>query len=68
MDEKKKPRFPLALPADLDKAVREYAKGTDRRAPVGINALLVFLIRKGLEAARKEDSAGNRTPTHHATA
>lgn len=65
-EDKKKPRFPLALPDDLDKAIREYAKGDARRAPNSLNNTIVFLLRKGLEAALKEKSPGNRAPAQTA--
>lgn len=62
-EDKKKPRFPLALPDDLDKDIREYAKGDARRAPNSLNNTIVFVLRAGLKALKEaEKNAGNRTP------
>jgi hypothetical protein len=55
-------RFALAMPPDVDKAVREYAKGDTRRPAASVNETIVFLIRKGLEAAKKESTPGQPEP------
>jgi hypothetical protein len=55
-------RFALAMPEDVDRAVREYAKGTAERPPHSINDAIVFLIRKGLEAVKKESTPGQPEP------
>jgi hypothetical protein len=57
MDEPKKgagKRFPLALPPDLDREVREWAQGDARRAPSNLNSTIVHLVRVGLKAMREQ--------------
>jgi hypothetical protein len=45
-------RFPLRLPVDLDKEVREWAQGDGTRPPYSINDALIHLIREGLRVVK----------------
>jgi hypothetical protein len=67
MDSTQKPgRFPLRLPDDLDKEIRQLAQGNENRPAAGINDTIVFLIRKGLAAVKESKESGNKKPTRAA--
>lgn len=68
MDKKKRAgaaRFALALPPDVNDAIRELAAGASTRPPSSLNDAIVFVLRLGLKAIKDAESKpGNRAPTH----
>lgn len=66
MDKKKRAsatRFALALPPDVNEAIRTLAQGTATRPPSSLNDAIVFVLRLGLKTLKDAESKpGNRTP------
>lgn len=54
-------RFPLRLPGDLDAEIRKMAQGDGRRPPAGINDTILFLLREGLKAVKKDNPSGPKS-------
>lgn len=68
MDKKKRAgatRFALALPPDVNEAIRALAAGTATRPPSSLNDAIVFVLRLGLKALA-EQKPGNRAPAQAA--
>ena len=58
-------RFALALPPDVNEAIRALAAGTTTRPPSSLNDAIVFVLRLGLKALA-EQKPGNRAPAQRA--
>lgn len=55
---KKAGRFPLRLPGELDEEIRKLAQGNGTRPPAGINDTILFLLKEGLKAVKKDKEPG----------
>ncbi len=60
-------RFALALPPDVNEAIRVLAAGSATRPPSSLNDAIVFVLRLGLKALKDAESKpGNRAPAQRA--
>jgi hypothetical protein len=66
--EKTTVRTTLRIAADLYAELAELARENSRIEPASINSTISFVLRKGLEAIKKEKSSGNSMPGYRKAA